>query len=281
MIGIIDVGGGMRDIYGAGVFDRCLEYGINFDLVIGVSAGSANGTAFIAGQEGRNYQFYNGYAFRKEYMSVHNFLHSGSYLDFDYIYGTLTNEGGEYPLDYDTFMNNPADIEVVATDAYTGKPVYLQKKDTERNNYVFMKMSCCVPVIDKPYPYKGSKYYDGGLSDPIPFHRAFEKGCDKVIIILTRPKDYLRISDKDRRMARMIPRKYKGTRRALINRAVLYNNQLVQARELEKQGKALIIAPDDISGMKTLTLDHEILDTLYHKGWNDAEAIPAFLQKEI
>ncbi len=276
-IGIIDVGGGMRGIYGAGVFDYCMANDIHFDVVEGVSAGSANGIAYLAGQKNRNYEFYNNYSFRKEYMSAENLLRKGSYLDFDYIYGTLTNEDGEYPLDYDALMENPAHMEIVATDAYTGKPVYLQKENIERNNYVFLKMSCCVPVIDRPYPFNGSKYYDGGMSDPIPFQRAFDHGCDKVVIILTRPKDYRRIPDKDKRMARLILRKYKGARTALINRASLYNRQLEQAIALEKTGKVKIIAPDDISGLKTLTLNHQILDHLYKKGLKDAEAIPQFL----
>ena len=40
--GVIDVGGGLRGIYGAGVFDRCMEEGVSFDCCIGVSAGAAN-----------------------------------------------------------------------------------------------------------------------------------------------------------------------------------------------------------------------------------------------
>lgn len=39
---VVDVGGGMRGIYAAGVLDYCLDQGITFDLGIGVSAGSAN-----------------------------------------------------------------------------------------------------------------------------------------------------------------------------------------------------------------------------------------------
>ena len=68
--GVIDVGGGMRDIYGAGVFDYCMEHSLTFDICFGVSAGSANLSAFLAGQKGRNYRFYTKYAFRKEYMSI-------------------------------------------------------------------------------------------------------------------------------------------------------------------------------------------------------------------
>lgn len=66
--GIVDVGGGLRGIYAAGVLDHCIDLDIQFDLCIGVSAGSANVTAYMSGQKGRNRQFYVEYSFRKEYM---------------------------------------------------------------------------------------------------------------------------------------------------------------------------------------------------------------------
>ena len=49
--GIVDVGGGLRGVYAAGVFDYCLDAGIHFDVGIGVSAGSANVISYIAGQK--------------------------------------------------------------------------------------------------------------------------------------------------------------------------------------------------------------------------------------
>ena len=119
-LGVVDVGGGMRGMYTAGVLDYCLEAGIKFDCCIGVSAGSANLISYLAGQHGRNYKFYYEYSFRKKYMGLGNFLFSGSYFNLNYIYGTLANSGGEYPLDYDAYKKNPADFFVVAEDAVSG-----------------------------------------------------------------------------------------------------------------------------------------------------------------
>lgn len=67
---VVDVGGGLRGVYATGVLDRCLEEGVRFDSGVGVSAGSANIASYLAGQKGRNYQFYAEYSSRKEYMSV-------------------------------------------------------------------------------------------------------------------------------------------------------------------------------------------------------------------
>lgn len=98
--GVVDVGGGLRGIYAAGVLDFCLEKNIRFDLGIGVSAGSANLASYCAGQRGRNFRFYSEYTSRKEYMSLGNFLRSRSYFDMDYVYGILSDSRGEDPLDY-------------------------------------------------------------------------------------------------------------------------------------------------------------------------------------
>ncbi len=96
MIGIIDVGGGLRDIYGAGVFDYLMDEDINFDYCIGVSAGSANCASYVARQRGRNKPFYLDYSMRKDTMSPNNLIKSGSYLDLNYIYGELSAENVTY-----------------------------------------------------------------------------------------------------------------------------------------------------------------------------------------
>lgn len=72
--GVIDTGGGLRGIYGAGVLDYCMDNDLHFDLCCGVSAGAANLISYQAGQSRRNLMFYLDYAFRKEYMSMDNFL---------------------------------------------------------------------------------------------------------------------------------------------------------------------------------------------------------------
>ena len=277
MIGIIDVGGGMRGSFGAGVFDWFLENHITFDHHVGVSAGSANLCSFLAGQKGRNLHFYADYAFRPEYMGIKHFAKTGDYLDLEYIYGeALTNSGGENPLDFQAMLRSGKTFEIVATDALTGLPHYFEMREMTQDDYGAIKASSCVPGVNHPYAWKGGLYYDGGLSDPVPFKRCLDAGCEKVVIVLTRPRDYVRDPAKDERMAKLLYR-YPNAAKALEFRSRIYNDQLKDAAELEKQGKALIVAPDDISGMKTLTKDREAIVALYHKGYRTAERITTFL----
>ena len=275
--GTIDVGGGLRGVYAAGVFDWCLDAGIQFDLCIGVSAGSANAAAYIAGQKKRNYAFYTEYPFRKEYMSFKNLLVKRSYLDLDYIYGTLSNSDGENPLDYQRFVESPTEYYAVATEAKTGKTKYFDKSDLHLGDYSVLKASSAIPFVCHPYEVGGVPYYDGALGDTIPIEKAFQLGCDRVVLILTKPRDLIRTPGKDKLFAGRIRKKYPQAAERLRTRADRYNQGVQKAQAYEAKGQALIIAPEDTCGVDTLTRDKEALKRFYEKGYQDARAIASFI----
>lgn len=275
--GIVDTGGGLRGVYAAGVFDFCMDRGLRFDVCIGVSAGSANVSSYIAGQKGRNYPFYTEYPFRKEYMGLGNLLCGKGYLNLEYIYGTLSRSGGENPLDYRAFAQSPAAFFAVATDARTGCPRYFGKEHMHPDDYSVLKASSALPVICRPCVIQGRPYFDGALGDAIPIEKAFALGCDKVVLILTKPRDVPRTSGKDRLFAAILQRKYPVAADRLRGRAAQYNRGVALAREYEKAGRLLIIAPDETCGVDTLTRDREALKRLYEKGFRDGEKIVSFL----
>lgn len=276
---MIDVGGGFRGIYAAGVLDRCLEDGVQFDLGIGISAGSANLASFAAGQKGRNRRFYTQYGFRKQYLSFGNYVRKRSYVDMNYVYGVLSNSDGEDPLDYPALRNNPMDFIVVAADAITGEARYFEKKDLWLNHYDILMASSSIPFVCQPHMIDGIPYYDGALGDPVPAEKAFELGCDRVVVILTKPESVFRNPKKDRLVAAGIRRKYPLAAEKLCERARRYNEGVSQVQEYVRQGKALIVAPDDTCGVDTLKRDKESLGLLYEKGCQDGHKILNFLSK--
>lgn len=278
-IGVIDVGGGFRSSFGAGVLDYCIDNNIHFDYGIGVSAGAANMCSYMAEQKGRNLEFFTKYFDRPEYMSVKNFIKTGSYLGLDYIYSTLSNHDGENPLDYEKIKNSNCEMVIVATNALTGEPHYFTKSDMTQDNYNPVKASSCVPVADKPYVIDDIPYYDGGMSDPVPYKRAFKDGCDKVVLILTRPKYFRRSSNKDKLIVDLLKRHYPNAARAMSYRAEVYNESVDECIKLEKQGKMLVVAPDSIGNMKTLTKDVEAIKALHQKGYKQGVEISKFLNK--
>ena len=173
-----------------------MDHDIRFDLGIGVSAGSANLASYAAGQRGRNHQFYTEYAFRKQYMSMRNFILKHSFIDLDYVYGTLSQSDGENPWTTACGIIRWS-FMFVATNAQTGQAKYFDKNDISQDDYGIFKASCAIPFVCKPYEVQGNLYYDGALGDPVPVQKAFQLGCDYVVLILTKPERELRTSDKD------------------------------------------------------------------------------------
>ena len=277
-VGIIDAGGGIRGVYATGVLDFCMDNNISFDVAVGISAGSANLISFLAHQRGRNYVFYTDYFFRKKYASLRNFIFKGSYIDMDYVYGTLSNHDSENPLDYHAMRDNPTQFVVVATDAETGQPKYFDKSDFSQDHYDPLKASCCIPFVCKPYEIEGRKYFDGALGDTIPLKKAFDMGCDVVVLLLTKPVDTIRTSKTDDKLARFIRKKYPKSAEQMHLRAEHYNQGVALAKEYAKQGKVLIVAPDNTCGVDTLTKNKEGIKALYQKGYQDGEKIKQFLQ---
>lgn len=277
MTGVVDVGGGLRDIFGAGVFDYCLGRGIRFDYCIGVSAGSANIASYLGGQSGRNYKFYTEYAFRRRYMSLGNFIRTGSYINMDYAYGELSKKGGESPLDFGRIKSSASAMKVVAMNALTGETVYFDKSDMCQDDYSILMASSSIPVVCRPYSVRGVPYFDGGLADPVPVRRAFGSGCDKVVVILTKPRDFVRSQESDLRLVRLLRRRYPRSAEQLLVRYKKYNDGVALAKKCEEEGRALILAPEDTFGMRTLTKSRETLDRMYRMGVGAAAALDNFL----
>lgn len=142
-----------------------------------------------------------------------------------------------------------------------------------------MKASSSIPFVCKPYTVQGKSYYDGALGDPVPVEKAFQLGCDRVVVILTKPEHELRSPLKDEKLAVHIRKKYPSAAEKLCLRAQQYNESVALAKEYAGQGKVLIVSPDDTCGVDTLKKDRESLKCLYEKGYKDGQKIEEFLYK--
>lgn len=280
MLGLIDVGGGMRGAFTAGIYDYLMDHGLQpFDYLIGVSAGSANMVTYLAKQRGRSLRSYLDYAFRPQYMSARTYVRTGSYYDLNYIYDTICGPGGEDPVDLDALNASTARFEIVVTDAETGKPLFYDKSELRDGDFSVIKASSAIPVVSQPYPVHGRLGFDGGVSDPVPYERALEQGCDHLVVLLTKPREYRRSPMAGKRFTRTMIRSWPNACAALERRYAVYNEQVAAVKRLEEEGKALLVAPTDISGVDTLTRDRDAVDLLYRMGYVQGPRIVEFVNK--
>lgn len=273
----------MKCAYNAAILDRFLDDHVTFDYVIGVSAGAGNTASYLAGQRGRNLPFYTDLCHDPEYFGWKSLLKTGALFNMDYIYGTLSNEDGRYPLDWEALQANPAAYEVVATDAITGRPRYFDKSEIQRNHYVQFMAGSSLPAVCKPRVIDGIPYYDGGISDPIPVDRALSKGCDRLVVITSKPRDYVRQPQGMRWFYRYACRKYPIIVDMIDHRHITYMERFRHVFDLERAGTAFVMAPSKALPMSTYDMNEAQNQALYDLGLDDyaqmREALATFCRQ--
>ena len=268
-IGLIVEGGGMKCAYGAGILDAFLDDKIKFDYCIGVSAGSANAASFLAGQKGRNRRFYTDHIFEPDYFGLKSYLKTHNLFGLQYIYGTLSNSDGTDALDYRSLMLNNTEYLIVATDANSGEPRYFHKEEMPKDDYRIIMASSALPGACLPVEIDGHYYYDGGVSDSIPVKKAIEDGCDKLVVIMSKPRDFVKKPESLRRFYSFKCRNYPKIIELLNNRHIAYTDSQRMAYQLEQDGKAFIFAPSEHLSMGTFTMSRESNEKLYKLGLKD------------
>lgn len=266
-VGLVLEGGGMRGLYTSGVLDYFLDQKIFVDYVIGVSAGACNGVSYLSKQKGRNYRVNTNYISDKRYLSLSNFIKTKSLFGMDFIFDEIPHQLDLF--DYETFLSSPSEYKLGVTDVLTGRPVYFDKTHLDHDSTI-LKASSSIPVFSPIIEYQNGLYLDGGTTDSIPVKQALKDGCDHVIIILTRDRNYIKKPESFRFIYSKVLKAYPNLIQALDNRHLMYNETLKFIKELEQQGKATIIAPSAPLEISRFEKDVSKLKNIYELGYLDA-----------
>ena len=266
--GLVLEGGALRAIFSSGVCDGLLEGGIMADYVIGVSAGIAYGVSYVSRQPRRNLEVVTRYAPDRRYMGLRNLAdrENRSYFGLRFGFSTIPNE--LVPFDYDTFAAFPGEVEAVVTNLNTGRADYLAVPRRDEESIV-LQASCAMPLLFPVFEIGGQPYLDGGIGDAIPWRRALDK-CDRVIVVLTRPRSYRRRPDRMMNLIRRRYRDYPAFVEAMEKRAEVYNRDRALLFRAERAGKLLVIAPDSTLGVARTERDTEKLRLLWAEGYQMA-----------
>ena len=267
--GLVLEGGALRAIFSSGVCDGLLEGNVMPDYLVGVSAGIAYGVSYLSRQPRRNLEVVTTYAPDHRYMGMNNLAdkNNRSYFGLKFAYDTIPNE--LIPFDYDAFAAYPGQVEAVVTNLNTGKADYFEVARRERNN-LLLQATCAMPLMFPIYHINGQPYLDGGVADSIPWKHAMEQGCDRVMVVMTHPRSYVRRDEKLMPLIRKTYREYPNFVAAMESRARRYNEDREQIFELERQGKLLVIAPESTMGVSRTERDPDKLRLLWGHGYQAA-----------
>lgn len=264
-LGLVLEGGASRTVFSCGVMDVLLSNKIYADYVIGTSAGIAYGTSYASKQIGRNREVSVKYMSDKRYMGAKYLLNpkNRSYYNLDFVFSDIPNK--EVLFDFDEFSKFPGDVIATVTNLKTGKVEYLPVTADDKD-FTVLRASCALPIMFKPIEIDGEKYLDGGVGDPIPYKRAFEDGCDKIIVILTRQEGYRKENDGSEKLVKLLYGRHPELVSTFLRRAQIYNDSIDALERLKKEGKAIVIRPEKIEGVARTESDPKILESLYQQG---------------
>ena len=260
-------GGAMRGMYTAGVLDEFMENGIEFDAVIGVSAGALFGVNYLSKQVGRAIRYNKKYNKDKDYMGLRPLIREGNIICTEYAYVRVPRE--LEPFDDETFMKSTVPFYAVISNVETGKPEYVRIQSVFEQMDT-LRASGSMPYVSKPVLINGKKYLDGAVTDSIPFDYMLDNGYDRVVVVLTKRKGYVKHAVPAWLSNLFYKRDYPLFAHAAANRHVMYQNEMKRLRELEAAGVAKVIQTDKRIWVRKTEKNPRRMEALYQIGRADA-----------
>lgn len=267
--GLVLEGGAMRGMFTAGVMDVFMENKIEFDGVIGTSAGAAFGCNYKSGQIGRVIRYNMKYCADKRFCSISSLLKTGNIYNAEFAYHTLPTQLDVF--DSKAFAENKTEFYVVATDLKTGEAVYRKCEKGEYDDLEWVRASASMPIVSKPVEIDGYTMLDGGITDSIPLKYFEQIGYDRNIVILTQPADYIKKKNPILPVARYFLRKYPKAYNAFSRRHETYNETTQYIKEKEARGEVLVIRPPHALEIKKTERDPNVLKSVYDIGRETGE----------
>ena len=263
-VGLALEGGALSGVFTAGVLDCLLDEGIEFQYVGAVSSGSNNALGFVSKQKGRARQVINPPQ-NDSYHGWRTVVKKGKLMDLDKMFFQYPIK--QYPFDFSAFFKSPVECEFVLTECESGEVVYASERSDKKRLMLICKATCALPMLTKPVELDGKHYMDGSVTDAVPFDRAFEKGCDKVVVVLAKSdSDHHTDYGKYRSVLKLLyGKKYPKFVETMLGRHDAYGEMRERLAQLEREGKVFVIKPTLPCISKTET-DNEKIDSYYYHG---------------
>src|SRR5215470_1248729 len=188
-LGLVVEGGGMRGVVSGGALIAMEHVGLTsvFDEVYGESAGAINACYFLAGKAAFGARIY-----LEDLTSLRfiNPLRRRKILDVDFLIEEVMTS--IKPLPVERVMQSRSRLFVSITNAVdgTGRVVDV-KKESPPLLALLKATAAIVPLYNSSVLLEGVPYVDGGITDPIPVGHAIHSGCTHILVLLTRPRDFV------------------------------------------------------------------------------------------
>jgi len=178
-VGIVLSGGSARCSFQVGVLETLLELGVQPALCVAVSGGVWNGAALSAGTVRRLRHYWRAFA-RMPHVSLANLAREHSPWRFNEMHRrTFSRYVGAASLRRPEALP----LWVGVTRLRDRHSAYFDARTFEDPLPLLLASNYVPPFYTHAPRIDGERYGDGGLTDNIPYEKAFAEGCDAVVLI--------------------------------------------------------------------------------------------------
>jgi predicted patatin/cPLA2 family phospholipase len=262
-VALVIEGGGMRGAYLAGMARALGQLGLRdtFDEIFAVSAGAFTAAALLVGREERCVAVYAEDLAHGGFVSWRRFLTGrGPLIDLDFLIDEVISRRQRIRF-ADLSTAGPV-LRPVATDVDALAPVTLDGLHGDDDWRAALRATATVPLVGgDPVPFRGRRYLDGFVADPLPLARAIRSGATHVLTLVARaPGERLRPSRRHPPLARsrydaVAP----GLAALMAERSTSYTASLaiIDDRGHRNRGDARVLAvrPTVATGVSAVTTD--------------------------
>lgn len=269
-IGLVLEGGGVRGAYTAGCLAWLYDNNIHFDYSVGISSGAVYLSCYLMGQPEIAKNMSTQYACDPNMTGFGAMRHCGYFVDYEMIF-TKYLRGVEH-MSCQPLIDEKPDMEVGAYDLDMGKTVWFRPEEMDPD-LVLLRGTCALPVASAIVEFNGRKLLDGGITKMIPIERALEKGCTKVMVITTKPADFVRkpASKFIRFLMKRIYKDYPQVEKDYQVRHINYYKQINLIKDMVSKQTAILMYPSETVKVNRFKGDHEKTLKLYNIGYQDME----------
>jgi predicted patatin/cPLA2 family phospholipase len=187
----------MRGVVSGGMVTGLEALGLrdSFDVVYGSSAGACAGAYFLAGQARHGARLYFEAVNNRRFINPLRGFQRRAIVDLDFLFDQVLPD--RLPLDFGAVQRSGVELVILAShvDGENGaeghvEAVRFTSFDDVDDLMGALHASSRMPVVGgAPFTYRGMRYWDAAITQPVPIHAALADDCTHILVLLTLPRD--------------------------------------------------------------------------------------------
>ena len=240
--GLVIEGGNLRSAFSFGVLRTWAEAGVDFSFTAAVGLGGLAAAYFRAGQRDALEEAYGAYFEATGELSRLAALKGERALDGPAFVKMALDA---YPLEMDAFAAAPGTLRYATTRSDNGDGVFwpLERVGEAKHLRQFLRAGLIVPGAAEPVQLVERSYYSGSIAEPLPVQAALDAGCDRIVVLRTHVASYTMPRQHLTPALALALAAVPMTKNAYLLSHLHYNRELKLLDRLEREGRALVIAP--------------------------------------